>query len=148
MTEVRENGFTADLPGTWEQAEESEQGTFVFLHPETGDTLTVALLSVKPVYALADHKRLLDDYQNHRVQFEKGEIPALEQSVPTSWQDGETIEGEWSGVDETAGRRLRHRVMFVGNVLADFCYAASELDEAAFDERAGEVLTAVGVDAG
>jgi hypothetical protein len=148
VTEVREPGFGVDLPGAWSRIQEAEQGTIVYENALGGDTLTVVLLSVKPMFAIADHKRLLDDYLHHHRTFEKSELADLEQSEATSFVDGDVIEGEWSGVDATVGRRLRHRVLLEGEVLADFCYAASSLDETEFAQRANAVLATARIDAG
>ena len=140
MTEVREPGFRLDLPGEWKQIESAEPGSLVYEETGGSGIVTVLLLKVRPVYAIADRKRLLDDYLSHRGKYEKGQMPSLEQSDPVSRQRDDTVEGEWQGVDAATGKRLRHRALLADDVLADFCYEASGMDDIAFDGLAEAVL--------
>ena len=138
--EIREPGFSLDLPGGWQRAEDGEPGSAVFRETEGDRTVTVMLLAVRPVYAIADRSRLHSDYMQHRSKFERGQRPSLRQSEPVARQMGPSVEGSWSAVDIESGRRQLHRVMLVGDVLADFCYEGSDADEAQFDERAASLL--------
>lgn len=147
MTEVREHGFALDLPGDWEPAEASEPGAFVFRESGGDGVVTVMLLAVRPVYAIADTQRLLDDYLKHRAKYEQGQAPSLVHSEPTSWQDGDSVEGMWTGADASTGMRTRHRVVLARNVLADFRFEALEPDEVAFENRAQAVLEHAGLTA-
>ena len=140
MTEIRETGFEVDLPGTWERGGSTEPGSLVYLETDGDGIVTVMLLAVRPVYAIADRKRLLDDYMQHRSKFEKGQTPSLEQSEPISEQLGESVEGAWRGVDVASCRQRLHRVLLHKDVLADVCYETSGIDEASFDELAEAVL--------
>ena len=143
MTEVREPGFCLDLPGEWEKAERIEPGGLAYKDTSGGGTVSVMLLAVRPVYAIADSRRLLEDYLKHRATFEKGQLPSLEQSEPVSQQHDDQVEGEWHAVDAATGNRLRHRVVLARNVLVDVCYQASGLDDAAFGELADVLLGSV-----
>lgn len=147
MTEIREPNFGLDLPGEWEPAESAEPGAFSYRGVDKGDTVVVMLLGVKPVFAIADPKRMLDDYLSHRSKYEGGQRPGLEQSDPTSEQLAQSVEGSWSGVDAPMRYRVRHRVILVGGLLADFRYDAVGLDEDAFDERAESILGSATVSA-
>lgn len=139
-TQVREPNFALDLPGDWAQAESTEPGNFVYCSASTGETVSVMLLAVRPVYALADSQRLVSDYMSHRGRFEKGQSPMLEPSESSSSREGETIEGRWDAVDLATGDRVRHRVILLGTLLGDFRYEAAGMEEAAFDERADALL--------
>lgn len=140
MTEIREPGFSLDLPGEWERVEGVEPGSILF-EESTGDgVITVMLLAVRPVYALADSKRLLGDYLKHRSTYEQSQMPTFEQSEPSSWEDGDRVEGAWTAHDAAQGIRTRHRVMLAHSILADFCFEAREPDGSAFDERAHALL--------
>ena len=140
MTQIRETGFSLDLPGTWEAEASPEPGGFGYHQSDGEGSVTVMLLSVRPVYAIADRMRLLGDYMQHRATYEQGLTPTLEQSDPTSHEVDGVIEGEWRGVDAVTGRQRVHRLLFVNSVLGDFCFEDSGLDQTAFDERAALVL--------
>jgi len=129
-----------DLPGQWERVESAEAGTFAYRETEGSGAVTVTLLSVKPVYTIADPGRLLTDYMLHRSKYEQGQVPSLNQSEPVSSPQPDTLEGGWDGIDLATGRRVRHRVVLAHNVLADFRYEASGADEAVFAEGADAVL--------
>lgn len=140
MTDIREPNFEIDLPGDWSQVESNEDGATIFERSDGTAGLTVLLLSVRPLFAIADQLRLLDDYLHHRSQFEKGRWPALEQSEPVATAtDGASV-GEWSGFDPATGRRIRHRVLLVDGLLGDFSLEADDLGEAEFDAYALPVL--------
>lgn len=140
VSRIREPGFSLDLPGTWERAEGGEPGSLVYRETEGIGTVTVMLLAVRPLYAIADSSRLHSDYMQHRSKFERGQRPSLQQSEPVGRQMEGSIDGSWSAVDVESGRRQLHRVVLVGGVLADFCYEASDIDEAPFGERASLIL--------
>jgi hypothetical protein len=140
VTELREPGFSLDLPGDWMQVESGEPGGLKYVEAGGTGVVTVMLLGVRPVYAIADSRRLLEDYLKHRSTFEKGQAPALEQSDPRSSQIGDEVEGEWHAVDAQSGTRLRHRVLLENSVLVDACYEAPDPDDAAFDAVADAIL--------
>lgn len=140
MTEILEPGFGLDLPGRWEQVESAEPGAFAYRETEGDGAFTVTMLAVRSVYALSDSKRLLDDYCSHRLKYEQGQVPTLEQSEPVSSKQSDTVEGGWDGVDVATGRRVRHKVVLVRNTLADFRYEAPGSDEVGFAEGAEVVL--------
>jgi hypothetical protein len=139
MTEIRESNFSLDLPGTWEEVERGES-TVEYGEVEGRGSVAVTLLGVKPLFAIADSKRLLDDYLSHRAKYEVGQNPALEPSEPHSRERDESVEGGWDARDATDGSRIRHRVVLVGTLLADFRFGASGLDEDEFDAQADLVL--------
>lgn len=140
MTEIREPNFGIDLPGEWERLETDEPGTSVF-REKTGDArLSVMLLAVRPMFAIADQRRLLEDYMSHRAKFEEGQTPTLQQSDLVSSEQVGGFEGEWSGKDFQSERRTRHHVVLVDGMLADFLYETDCADEAAFEEQADAVL--------
>lgn len=145
MTEIREAAFGVDLPGQWRQVPSEEAGTFAYEESDGAARLAVTLLSVKPMYAIADPGRLLDDYLHHRSSFEAGRDAALAHTEPVRIPDAEGFEGGWDAFDLAEARRLRHRTIMVDGLLADFCYETFGLDEAAFDELAQQVLGSVTV---
>jgi hypothetical protein len=147
VTEIREPNFTLDLPGDWEPVESSVPATFVYRTPDDHRTATVILLAVRPVYSIADPTRLLQDYLHHRSNFERGQDPTLALTPAVLLEDSELLQGGWGGVDSTTGRLLRHRVVLVNNLLADFCLRADDLDEAAFNLLAEEILGSATVSA-
>jgi hypothetical protein len=140
MTKISEHGFALDLPGDWKQIVSDEPGSLVYRETDGSGVVTVMLLAVRPVYAIADRTRLLGDYAQHRSTYEVGQAPGLEQSDPSFQDLGESLEATWSGVDRAADRRQRHRAVMSRGVLADFCFSTAGLDEAAFEERATLVL--------
>ena len=140
MTEIREPNFELDLPGDWEEVESPEPATYAYRDTAGDESVTVTLLAVRPMYAIADPARLLDDYLHHRSKFEQGQNPDLEQTEPVSVQQDGTFEGHWDAADVAGGRRSRHRVILVGSMLADFFYEAAGLDEAVFGVKADALL--------
>ena len=139
MTEIREPNFTIDLPGTWQPVSSVEAGAQSYHEVDGEGLLVVLLLAVRPVYAIADRRRLLDDYLGHRSKYEFGQDPELPYAEPVAVPESDPIEGGWDAAN-AEGRRARHRVLLVGNLLADFRVETSGLDESAFDEFADAVL--------
>jgi len=145
VTEIREPGFSIDLPGVWEPAESDEPGSLVYREAAGPGTVTVMLLAVRPVYAIADKSRLHSDYMLHRSKFELGQQPSFVQTEPVGHEVDGAIEGSWSAYDADSDQRQLHRVVLSGNILADFRYEAPEADEAAFGDRAKAILDAASV---
>ena len=143
MTRIDEEVFSLELPGEWERVASSEPGSL--LYRETGGlaTVTVMLLRVKPVFAIADRARLLGDYVHHRSSYELGQSPSLENLPPVSRVVGGMFEATWDASDAVAGRLRRHRAMLAADVLIDVCYDAAAPDAAIFDEQAASVLNSV-----
>jgi len=139
VTEIREPNFTVDLPGNWEQTESSEAGAMTYREVDGPGSLVVLLLAVRPVYAIADRRRLLEDYLKHRSTYENAQDPELKFSAPVV-ADSEAVEGGWSATDVVRDRRMVHRTMLVDNLLADFRFESAGFDEAAFGQLAGEIL--------
>lgn len=139
MTTIDENAFHLELPGQWDPIETDEPGAYAYREVGGDGELRVLLLSVRPVYALADRKRLLSDYVDHRQKFEHGQASALGQSDPVFREAGEDAEASWDGADVTSRVQHRHRVVLANDVLADFCFAAA-FDPITFDQRASEAL--------
>lgn len=140
MTQITEPGFSIELPGEWQQAESDQPGTLVYLETNGVGTLTVMLLAVNPMYAIADRQRLLTDYMQHRAKFETGRQPLLQQSDQVSGDVGDSVEGSWSAIDESSDLRQLHRVVLANDILADFCYEALGLGEDEFAELAIPIL--------
>jgi hypothetical protein len=145
VTEIREPSYSVDLPGSWGGAEEPEPGVSVYRETDGTGILTVTLLGVKPMFAIADPKRLLDDYLQHRSRFEQARDPAMEFSATESSPMNESVEGGWEGFAAEENRRVRHRVMLADNLLAHFRYEAAGLDESNFDQRAEMILGSASV---
>lgn len=137
-----------DLPGLWEQIESSEPGTLTYRESEGEGVLKVTLLAVRPVYAIADSRRLLDDYCSHRSKYEQAQFPTLQQSEPFSSTQPDAVEGGWDAIDLETGRRVRHKVVLRANILGDFRYEAPGSDEAVFAGAADVALGSVTVGAG
>ena len=140
VTEIREPNFGVDLPGQWEQAQSDEVGTLVFRQVEGPASLTVVLLGVRPMFAIADQKRLLEDYMSHRSRFEEGRSPTLVHGDTLARQSGDAFEGYWIGEDPAHERLVRHRVLLVDGLLADFAYEAQGVEARAFAAEADAVL--------
>jgi hypothetical protein len=147
VAEIRKPNLGLDVPGSWQESESAEPGTVAYRETEGNGIVTVTLLAVRSMYTIADPKRILDDYLHHRSSFERGHASTLEQSEPVSEESGEAVEGAWGGFDAATGSRHRHRVVLVRNLLADFRYEASGLDETEFDERAEAILGSATVSA-
>lgn len=145
MSEIREPNFSIDLPGEWEQAEGDEPGTTTYREQDGDASMSVTLLAVRPMFAIADQRRLLDDYMTHRSTFEQGQVPTMAQMAPASREADGRFEGAWDAVDVANARRARHRVVLVEGLLADFRYEGPGDDESAFVERADSVLGTVTV---
>lgn len=140
MTEIREPNFSLDLPGEWEQLGSPDPSVFTYRELAGNAVVSVTLFAIKGSFSIADPARILEDYLHHRTQFEKGQEPLLVQSEPTSQPVGTAVEGAWDGVEAFGIRRLRHRVVLTGGLLADIRYEAMGVDEAAFDGAADAVL--------
>lgn len=148
MTEIREGAFSMELPDGWRPAESDEPGTSVYRGTVGGELVSVTLLAVAPVYAMADSRVLLEQYLHHRPRWEQGQDARLLQSEPILHDEDGLLEGAWIAEDPDTGRRLAHRVILEGTLLADVCYEAYGLDTEAFADRAAELLGAVEVTAG
>ena len=140
VTELREPNFEIDLPGEWEQAASEEDGAIEFAQVGGDRHMSVLLLAVRPVFAIADPERMLDDYMRHRSRFEEGKLPKLSQSEPEICGTQDALVGTWSAVDPGTGRRFKHHVVRDGGLLADFRYEADGLNEAVFTEEADAVF--------
>jgi hypothetical protein len=140
MTEIREPHYTIDLPGEWEQAVSLDDEAVVYHDTASSEAVSVTLLGVDPAHTGDDPKVLLDQYIEHRVQTEKAGSPALEQSPPLAQHAPGRSEGAWNAFDPTTDRRIAHRVILVGAVLADFRFTASGMPPAPFFIRAMNVL--------
>ena len=99
------------------------------------------------MYAIADRRRLLEDYLKHRSTYEDAQDATLALSAPVV-SDTESLEGGWGAVDVVREHRMVHRTILAGNLLADFRFETAGLDEQAFAELAGSVLQSVVVTAG
>lgn len=143
MTTISEEVFSACLPGEWESVESQESGSLAYRQKDGPGTLVVVLLRMRPVFAIADKARLLSDYTSHRLKYERGRSPSLEQSDPVFLTSGETFEASWEAADPTAGRAHRHRAILMGDILVDFCLESSLTAEDSFDEFARSVLTTI-----
>jgi hypothetical protein len=138
-TELREPNFSIDLPGDWEQIGGDEPEALVFRDLDSERTLSVLLLGVRPLYAIADQERLLADYMSHRAKFEAGQRPRSTDPVSAYHQEGEDMVGGWWIVDLENGRRFRHHVILTGGLLADFRYEAV-LEEDVFQAETDAVF--------
>ena len=132
VTEIREPNFAIDLPGEWEQTPSEEDGALAFAQVGGDRRLAVLLLTVRPVFAIADPQRMLQDYMSHRSRFEAGRLPSLDQSIPEIHEGSDALVGTWSAVDMETGHRFKHHVVRDGNLLADFRYEAGGLEEVDF----------------
>lgn len=141
MTRIDEQAFSIDLPGQWESVGSEDPGSLVYRKTDGPEVLTVMLLSVRPMYAIADKARLLGDYASHRLKYEHGRAPSLEQSDPVVETRDDSFEASWQGRDLAEGRQHRHRAMLVGSLLADFCFESSLANSDSFDELAMGVLS-------
>ena len=139
-TEIREPNFGIDLPGTWEQTESTEDIALAFKQVEGPAMLTVVLLGVRPMFAIADQRRVLEDYVSHRSRFEEGHAPALAYLEPVVEEFDGRIEARWMGEDPMLRRVVRHRAILTGGLLADFAYEASGAEPREFAAEADEVL--------
>jgi hypothetical protein len=135
MTEIREQVFRMDLPGDWERDESSESGTIAYRETEGKGRVALTLLAVKPSFAIADQRMMLEQYMHHRSRFEKGQSPWLQQTDPLCREQGDEVEGIWGGRDPGTGRKFQHHVSLRGGVLVDLRYEAPAEDEDAFTER-------------
>ncbi|MBI5231915.1 MAG: hypothetical protein HY876_07100 [Coriobacteriales bacterium] len=147
MTEIREEHFGIDLPGEWEEVESADEGTWSYRDTKSDAKLTVTLLGVRPMYAIADQRRLIEDYMQHRAKYEQGLSESLRQSDYESTEGDGVLQGTWGGVDVRAARRTLHHVLLVEGVLADFLYESSEPIEPVFTPRAVEALSTAKVTA-
>ena len=148
ITELREPNFGVDLLGEWDQIDGTEEAAILFGEVDGDRTLSVMLLSPKPVFAIADPVRLLEDYMLHRSRYEAGQIPNLDNAQPSILDVPGVVAGSWSAVDRDTGRRLRHHVIRDRELVADFCYAASGLTADEFDAEADLVFATAYATAG
>lgn len=139
-TEIREPNFGIDLPGDWEQTQSPEDVALTFHQIDGPAALTVILLGVRPMFAIADQQRVLEDYMSHRSRFEEGLAPTLAHTDPVAEQVGDRVEGRWMGEDPTRDRIVRHRVILVDGLLAHFAYEATGAEAREFANEADEVL--------
>lgn len=145
MIEIREPNYSVDLPGDWEAEPGEEVGSASFRQLDGSGKLTVMLLGVKPMFAIADQQRLLEDYMKHRSNFEVGQAGSLELSEPELERVLDSYVGSWIGFDRERDRRLQHHVVLLSGLLADFCYESTGVEESEFDAAAQAVLETVAV---
>ena len=145
MREIREPNYHVDLQGEWESEPGLEENATIFRQTDGPGVLTVTLFRVRPMFAIADKRRLVEDYLSHRSTYEASHTPAMALSEPVSWEAGGSIEGSWNGLDPVADHRLRHHVVLVEDVLADLVYEAVGLAEDDFLARADEIFQTVSV---
>lgn len=141
MTRLCEPAYSLELPGTWEPVESEDPGALVYREVDGPGILTLMLLRVRPMFSIADRARLLSDYTSHRQKYESAHAVALEQSDPVFERHDEFFEASWRGWDPAADRQHEHRAILVDNLLADFCFESSLLDDGSFDELAKGVLS-------
>ena len=141
VTKLREPNFSLDLPGEWMPGPPGDdEATFVYIEVGGSAKAVVTLLRVRPLYEIADKERLLNDYMSHRQNYEAGQAGALMHSEPMAQEIGEGFEGGWYSEDMEGLRRIQHRVLLVGWLLADFAFENSGLDLPTFAEQAAQVL--------
>jgi hypothetical protein len=145
VTEIRHPNYSFDLPGEWESEPGAEEGSTVYLQTDGPGMLTVMLLGVKPMFAIADRANLLSDYMHHRATFEAGQATAMSQSEPVSDVVGEAHVGTWLGLELDIDRRTVHHVVIMDALLADFLYEAVGLEAPEFNERAESIFRTVAV---
>jgi hypothetical protein len=146
--EVREPNFSLDLPSEWEVEASAEQGVFVYRQVEGSATLTVTLLGVRPMYAIADQHRLLQDFIDHRSKFEAGPDDRIAWFEPVTQQQGDAYVGAWLGEERESGSLVRHHSMLVGGLLADFRYDEPGVSTQEFDEHADAIFRTITVSTG
>lgn len=146
VSEVREPNYSVDLPGQWEPVVSDEPEAAVFRDESNDRQLTVLLLGVRPMFAIADRTRLVSDFMGHRARFEAAKRTHVSDPVAESHQEGDTIIGEWRVVDLDSGRRIRHHCILTGPLLVDFCFEADGTDETQFEALADAIFaTAIAV---
>lgn len=144
LTRIEHAVFSVDLPGEWHEVDRPPES--LTYREEAGAAVFVAIvLRVRPVYAIADRARLLDDYIQHRSNYERGQAPALVNSEASSTEADGAFEAHWSAHDLASGVRRRHRVVLRRDILIDFAYESPAVDEAHFEREASEVLSAAAV---
>ncbi len=144
MTTINEHGFSIELPGEWTADPEPEPGALVYRELEGDRVLTVMLLAVRPLFAIAERRRLLSDYVEHRATYEHGLMPDLEQyEEQINEADDGTIEAVWSGLDEKAGYRQHHRAVLYDDALVDVCIGGTAADARVFDIGALIIMASV-----
>lgn len=144
MTTINEHGLTIELPGHWTADPNPEPGAIVYRQFGGEGVLTAMLLSVHPVYALADKRRLLSEYVDHRALVEQERRPTLlqyEEEI-TEFDDGR-LEAIWTAEDSESPFHQRHRVLLHDDVLLDVCIAGIAEDARLFDMAAVIVLASV-----
>jgi hypothetical protein len=141
VTTIDEHAFSIEVPGEWIAVDAAEPGTFSYRSKTDECSVDVVLLRVKPLFSIADRSRLLDDYAHHRMSFERGRTPGLEQSPAETHVVGDAHEVAWIAAEPGSGLLQAHRALLAGEVLADFAYFAwgSRATEA-FDQTAAGVL--------
>jgi hypothetical protein len=145
VIEIREPNYSVDLPGDWEAEPGEEVGSANFHQLDGAGKLSVMLLGVKPMFAIADQQRLLEDYMKHRSNFEVGQAGALELSDPELERVLDSYVGSWIGFDREHDRRLQHHVVLLKGLLVDFCYESTGVDESEFEDAAQTVLETAAV---
>lgn len=144
MTRVSEHGFSIDLPGVWVADEDVEPGGLRYRQADGDGVVTVMLLSVKPLFEIADKRRLLADYVDHRCAFEVGSMPDLVQYEEEIVEQADgTLEAFWSGEVPDSAYHQRHRALLSNDVLVDVCFGASAESAVVFDVGAVMVLASM-----
>jgi hypothetical protein len=140
VIEIREPAYHVDLPGEWEAEAGGEESAACFYRADSNARLTVTLLGVRPMFAIADQHRLLDDYMTHRANFETGPVPQLEQTEPESDVIDGTFVGTWSAITIEHDRRIKHFVVLTNGLLVDFTYEEKNTPEAEFQANADRIF--------
>lgn len=144
MTTINEHGLSIELPGEWIADPNPEPGAIVYTQFGGEGVLTAMLLSVRPLFAIAEKRRLLTDYIQHRSTYEVGLRPELVQYEEeiTEHDDG-TVEALWSGETRDGTYQQRHRALLYDDVLVDVCIGGVAEDERVFDIAAVLILSSV-----
>lgn len=145
MTKINEPNFSIDLPGEWSPGNAADPAELLYLSEKGDARLVVTLLAVKPLFAIADQQRLLDDYMTHRGNYELGQVPSLKQSKAISAQTSDLLVGGWAAVDTDTGRYRQHHTVLAGSLLADFMYEADGDDEWQFAAMVDQIFGSIRV---
>lgn len=142
-TEVNEQFFSLNLPGSWKTVGTDKQDLWIYEFEGARQRLSVSVLVFEEKITDAGIREMFNQFSAARREADlEGEDGTALTETDVSELEG-AVTGIYAGEDGT-GRRLANFIIVNGAGVANFCLEAFEIEAEPFIERAWEVLGSVG----
>jgi len=144
-TVVEEQFFKLDLPGEWVAEPQDDPGTYQYHAAKGEESVTVGLLFRNPDHPVPlehDMKAVLKHRRDVEASLPKTPVALTE---PVVAEKRGALVASWFGNDAAHDRRTFTVVIVNGTVVGSFYYETFGLSSRAFEPRAREVLSHVGL---